>query len=1165
MMKHRSSVGDGKWVGGVSGALFVDEHFHLDDDKDTDVKAVQGTELSSASEPPSVLPGEITAFRATSVTDRTASFVLSGYDGVGGASLSERSGTLFFTNFRIIFVPLGMDHVIERAQSDAANSLRSPQWIDHSLQYTPEVLTIPLGMIEKVDVLPERERVREDSRAWSLRICCKCPRKARFTFTYGEVTPPQQVLDILRDLSFPSTIRALFPFASLACQASERRRSAIHLPTGPCSGTNPQPKTSAEAESNTAGTASLSESNSASGSQKQFAGSGDPSASDAKSITSSDSNGSETSNRSDVQAAKQETNGATPTEKKNASPPKDKKKPVFGSRFVSSLHLLRDYQRQGLNPRRWKITRANAFYNLCPTYSSHVIVPAGVSEAKLEGSAAFREKKRLPVLSYRHRGTGGVICRCAQPRTGLTRSRSSHDEDVVAAIFQSVYGYVPTPVTLGSGGEVLSSSPLQQDSDIIQGKEKGSAAHARISSRSDGVNPRSPNRLSSASDVPVEGSEDLLLASGSVSAISGVGGPTRTLSDVSTGSFEEPAEATKEYTSSLSASMPHPQQSSSWADLKASYSAGESVGANDFPGETVDFGGNRAAVGTSSATSSPSRPTEPKDVCSNSPNGSADESLAQSGMTASVAPVSSESRDPRMPSSGPISGVLETLDEGGGPRPAHVRTSVRLTSRHPGLPQDDSASKRFSAPPSSSARPPPAAIFGDRAASMSSASLSSGEASGRLSVAYRGVRAKRKDSIDVIAGQGCNPAHTLYIVDLRSKTAARGNQVAGGGVENSANYHRTEAFFLGLDNIHSVRNAYVAIRELCCSRVGLLAMRGWDCQSMAMAARTPVQPSTTAGAAVASALSNVASAAVGGGRSQWLAKVEATRWLELVAQGLEAAVHIATLAGEKGHPVLVHCTDGWDRTVQTITLARIMLDPYVRTCAGFRMLIEREWSGMGHMFRTRCGHANEAHDDQRSPVFILWLDCVYQLMVQFPTAFEFNVDFLVQLADALYECRYLDFLFDSEREREETLKKANLGENETGPDSPVPVSFFDACERKATLFVNPMYRQEVVLLSPHCLCGVGALTLWREYFFRFVPSVVPPSPLTAIQAAASLIRMQNEELEVLRSGLEEARAQRAHLEGVVSRLMSHDYDSTAVVVDDSRSLQLHLVDTYIPS
>lgn len=35
--------------------------------------------------------------------------------------------------------------------------------------------------------------------------------------------------------------------------------------------------------------------------------------------------------------------------------------------------------------------------------------------------------------------------------------------------------------------------------------------------------------------------------------------------------------------------------------------------------------------------------------------------------------------------------------------------------------------------------------------------------------------------------------------------------------------------------------------------------------------------------------------------------------------------------------VLVHCSDGWDRTAQTCSLAELMLDPYYRTIYGFQV------------------------------------------------------------------------------------------------------------------------------------------------------------------------------------------------------------------------------------
>ena len=40
---------------------------------------------------------------------------------------------------------------------------------------------------------------------------------------------------------------------------------------------------------------------------------------------------------------------------------------------------------------------------------------------------------------------------------------------------------------------------------------------------------------------------------------------------------------------------------------------------------------------------------------------------------------------------------------------------------------------------------------------------------------------------------------------------------------------------------------------------------------------------------------------------------------------------------EESVSVVVHCSDGWDRTAQTCSLASIILDPYYRTIHGFQV------------------------------------------------------------------------------------------------------------------------------------------------------------------------------------------------------------------------------------
>ena len=143
--------------------------------------------------------------------------------------------------------------------------------------------------------------------------------------------------------------------------------------------------------------------------------------------------------------------------------------------------------------------------------------------------------------------------------------------------------------------------------------------------------------------------------------------------------------------------------------------------------------------------------------------------------------------------------------------------------------------------------------------------------------------------------------------------------------------------------------------------------------------------------------------------------VDASGWLQLVALVLDGAVKIATLLEKRGVSVLTHCSDGWDRTSQLCSLVQLMLDPFYRTIYGFEVLIEKEWVHFGHMFAKRCGHTNRLTEEV-SPIFLLFMDCVWQMTQQFPCYFEFNETFLLFVLDNVYSCRFGTFLCNCERE-----------------------------------------------------------------------------------------------------------------------------------------------------
>ena len=78
--------------------------------------------------------------------------------------------------------------------------------------------------------------------------------------------------------------------------------------------------------------------------------------------------------------------------------------------------------------------------------------------------------------------------------------------------------------------------------------------------------------------------------------------------------------------------------------------------------------------------------------------------------------------------------------------------------------------------------------------------------------------------------------------------------------------------------------------------------------------------------------------------------------------------------------VVVHCSDGWDRTAQLTSLAMLLLDSHYRTLRGFQVLVEKEWLSFGHKFNHRVGQGDDKHNDpDRSPVFLQFIDCVWQV------------------------------------------------------------------------------------------------------------------------------------------------------------------------------------------
>ncbi|KYO40136.1 myotubularin-related protein 4 isoform C [Alligator mississippiensis] len=265
----------------------------------------------------------------------------------------------------------------------------------------------------------------------------------------------------------------------------------------------------------------------------------------------------------------------------------------------------------------------------------------------------------------------------------------------------------------------------------------------------------------------------------------------------------------------------------------------------------------------------------------------------------------------------------------------------------------------------------------------------------------------------------------LLILDARSYTAAVANRAKGGGCECEEYYPNCEVVFMGMANIHAIRNSFQYLRAVCSQ-----------------------MPDP----------------------SNWLSALESTKWLQHLSVMLKAAVLVSNAVDREGRPVLIHCSDGWDRTPQIVALAKILLDPYYRTMEGFQVLVESDWLDFGHKFGDRCGHQEKVEDqNEQCPVFLQWLDAVHQLLKQFPCLFEFNEAFLVKLVQHTYSCLYGTFLGNNpfEREMHNIYKRT--------------CSVWSLLRAGNKNFHNLLYMasSEQVL---HPVCHVRALHLWTAVY-----------------------------------------------------------------------------------
>ncbi|CDU24372.1 related to YMR1-Phosphatidylinositol 3-phosphate phosphatase [Sporisorium scitamineum] len=319
---------------------------------------------------------------------------------------------------------------------------------------------------------------------------------------------------------------------------------------------------------------------------------------------------------------------------------------------------------------------------------------------------------------------------------------------------------------------------------------------------------------------------------------------------------------------------------------------------------------------------------------------------------------------------------------------------------------------------------------------------------------------------------------TNLIVDARPTTNAMANVAKGAGTENMEYYKGCKKSYLGIENIHVMRDSLNRLTD---------ALR-------------ESEPIATFGMRVEALGDASANDTITDGSGSVLrlnptpvdpAALRKSMWLKHIQSLMEGSMSIVRNVHINSSHVLIHCSDGWDRTSQLAAIAQICLDPYFRTFDGLAVLIEKDWLSFGHKFTDRSGlkgsdryftvasknsyGQNEDQDDgydtdpeldkansggggggfdgqaaanafwgftkqltanfsaatssspagpkkgsnikETSPVFHQFLDCMWQIMRQFPERFEYDSAYLVELHQAIHECKYGTFLMDCERER----------------------------------------------------------------------------------------------------------------------------------------------------
>ncbi|XP_025263877.1 myotubularin-related protein 10-B isoform X2 [Camponotus floridanus] len=241
--------------------------------------------------------------------------------------------------------------------------------------------------------------------------------------------------------------------------------------------------------------------------------------------------------------------------------------------------------------------------------------------------------------------------------------------------------------------------------------------------------------------------------------------------------------------------------------------------------------------------------------------------------------------------------------------------------------------------------------------------------------------------------------------------------------------------------------------------------------------------------------------------------LENTKWLKYISYCLEKAVEVCEHLN-LGISVILQGA-GRDLCCIISSLAQLLLDPHFRTITGFQSLLQKEWIAGGHPFCDRLGHIVKSNSG-KSPLFLLYLDCVWQSYQQYPTEFEFTETYLTTLWDAAHISIFDTFIFNCERDR--TVAAMD-------PNTPLVLrSVWDWREQfndqDILLFYNPLFISHDIkkienrtIIKP--LYTISSLELWTQCYFRWIPALeIHNGGQTYIELYVRLLQNNINQLEI---------------------------------------------------